>query len=185
MEDEKILDLFFARSEDAIQELDRKYGPLCRSLSYNIVNSREDAEECVNDAYLGMWNAIPPARPRPLLSYLAQVVRNLSLKAYWKQEAAKRSPSCTAAIQELEACVAGRETVEGEVDARELARAIGAFLDTLTAENRVIFLRRYWFSDSGEAIARQTGLSEKAVSVRLSRIRKKMREYLAEQGGTQ
>ena len=83
MDDEKILDLFFARDQQGIRELDHKYGAACRSLSYNIVNNRRDAEECVNDAYFGAWNAIPPARPNPLLSYLLKIVRNLSLKAYW------------------------------------------------------------------------------------------------------
>ena len=180
-EDERIIRLFFLRSEEAIRELDAKYGTFCRGLSHNILNSREDAEECVNDAYLGVWNAIPPARPDPLLPYLAKVVRNLSLKAYWRKAAAKRSGSYTAALGELEALIPARETVESQVDARELARIIGDFLDTLTRENRVIFLRRYWFADSCREIAGLVGLSEKAVTVRLTRIRKKMKRYLAEQ----
>ena len=91
MEDKEIIELFFERSEQAIRELDTKYGRICHDLSYNIVNSRQDAEECVNDAYLGAWNAIPPARPAPLLSYIAKIVRNLSLKLYLKKESAKRS----------------------------------------------------------------------------------------------
>lgn len=86
MEDEKIIELFFNRSEQAIQELDMKYGKICHELSYNIVNDRQDAGECVNDAYLGMWNAIPPAMPNPLLAYLCKIVRNISLKTYYKKE---------------------------------------------------------------------------------------------------
>ena len=180
MEDEKIIDLLFERSEQALWELDQKYGNLCRSLSYRIVNSRRDAEECVNDAFLGAWNAIPPAKPNPLLSYLLKIVRNLSLKCYWKKEAAKRNSSYTIALQEIEACIADRCTVEEELEARELARIIESFLDTLTAENRVIFIRRYWFSDSYDDIAKRVGLSEKNISVRLTRIRRKLKDYLIE-----
>ena len=182
MEDEKIIDLFFARSEQGIRELDNQYGAICRSLSYNIVNNRQDAEECVNDAYLGVWNTVPPARPSPLLAYLCRIVRNLSLKAYWKKNAAKRSSVYTIAMEEIEACVADRKTVEDEIEARELARIMEAFLDTLTLENRVIFMRRYWFSDSCRDIAGLMGLTEKNISVRLTRIRQKMRQYLMERG---
>ena len=181
-DDEKILDLFFAREEQGIRELDAKYGTICHTLSYNIVNSRQDAEECVNDAYLGAWNAIPPARPRPLLSYLAKIVRNLSLKRYWREEAAKRSGRYTVALQEIEGCIADRSTAEDALQARELARIIGEFLDTLSPENRVIFLRRYWFADSYRDIAGFVGLTEKTISVRLTRIRGKMKQYLMERG---
>ena len=180
MEDEKIIELFFERSEQAIRELNMKYGKICRSLSYNIVSSREDAEECVSDAYLGAWNAIPPARPDPLLSYIAKIVRNLSLKLYWKKEAAKRGGHYTMALEEIEGCIAGQNTAEDELDARELARILGEFLDALTVENRVIFLRRYWFADSCRDIAELVGLTEKNVSVRLSRTREKLRRYLME-----
>ena len=180
MDDEAIIALFFARSEEAIQALDSKYGETCRRLSFRIVGNRQDAEECVSDAYLGVWNAVPPARPSPLLTYLLKVVRNLSLNCYGKNAAAKRGGACTAALAELDECLAGPDSVEGELEARELARMIENFLDTLTAENRVIFLRRYWFADRCEDIARQVGLSEKAVSVRLTRLRRRMKQYLRE-----
>ena len=169
IEDEKIIEMFFERSEQGLWELDNKYGKVCHNLSYNIVGSRQDAEECVNDAYLGTWNAIPPARPNPLLSYLVKIVRNISLKIYWKKEAAKRSSHYTIALEEIEAYIA-----------RELARIIESFLDTLTVENRIIFMRRYWFSDSYKSIAELVGLSEKNISVRLTRIREKMKQYLIE-----
>ena len=99
IDDEKIIDLFFERSEQGIRELDNKYGAVCHNLSYNIVNNRQDAEECVNDAYLGAWNAIPPVRPNPLLSYIVKIVRNISLKIYWRKEAAKRSGHYTIALE--------------------------------------------------------------------------------------
>lgn len=180
IEDEKIIDLFFARSEQGIRELDNKYGAVCRNLSYNIVNNRQDAEECVNDAYLGAWNAIPPVRPDPLPSYIVKIVRNISLKIYWRKEAAKRSGHYTIALEEIEGCIADQKTVEDEIEARELARIIGEFLDTLTLKNRVIFMRRYWFVDSYKDIAEFMGLSEKSISVRLTRIREKMKQYLIE-----
>ena len=180
IDDEKIIEMFFERSEQGIRELDIKYGKICRNLSYNIVNSRQDAEECVNDAYLGAWNAIPPAHPNPLLSYIVKIVRNISLKIYWRKEAAKRNSIYTIAMQEIEACIADQKTVEDEIEARELARIIEDFLDTLTLENRVIFMRRYWFADSYKDIAEFAGLSEKNISVRLTRIREKMKQYLIE-----
>ena len=180
IEDEKIIELFFERSEQSIRELDIKYGKVCRKLSNNIVNNRQDAEEFVNDAYLGAWNAIPPAKPDPLLTYICKIVRNISLNIYYRKEAAKRSSHYTVAMEEIEACIADQKTVEAEIEAKELARIIESFLDTLTVENRVIFMRRYWFSDSCKDIAGFMGLSEKNISVRLTRIREKMRKYLME-----
>ena len=180
MHDEKIIDLFFERSEQGIQELDIKYGKVCHKLSNNIVNNRQDAEECVNDAYLGAWNAIPPVRPNPLLSYIVKIVRNISLKIYWRKEAAKRSSHYTIALEEIEACIADQKNIEEEIEVRELACIIESFLDTLTIENRVIFMRRYWFPDSYKDIAEFVGLSEKNISVRLTRIREKMKQYLIE-----
>lgn len=180
IEDEKIIDLFFNRSEKAIRELDIKYGKVCHKLSYNILNNKQDAEECVNDAYLGAWNAIPLARPIPLLTYICKIIRNISLKIYYRKEAAKRSSHYTIALEEIEACIAAPNTVEAEIEARELVRIIEEFLNTLTVENRVIFMRRYWFSDSYKDIAEFVGLSEKNISVRLTRIREKMKQYLIE-----
>lgn len=180
VDDEKIIKMFFERSEQGIRELDIKYGKICHNLSYNIVSSRQDAEECVNEAYLGAWNAIPPARPNPLLAYIVKIVRNVSIKAYYKKEAAKRSSTYTIAMEEIEFCIADPNTVEAEIETKELARIIEEFLDTLTIENRVIFMRRYWFSDSCKDIAEFVGLTEKNVSVRLTRIRKKMKDYLIE-----
>lgn len=180
MEDQEILELFFSRSEQAIRELDDKYGTVCHSLSYHILNNRQDAEECVSDAYLGMWNAIPPARPRPLLAYLCKVVRNLSVMRYHANRAAKRNGSFDVALEELEHCLAAQGAVEEHLEEQELIRMIESFLDTLSKENRVILMRRYWFGDSYGEIARRMGISEKNVSVKLTRIRKQIRRYLAE-----
>ncbi len=184
MEDGQIIELFFERSEDAVGELDAKYGALCRRLSWSIVGSARDAEECVNDAYLGVWNAVPPERPSPLAAFLCKIVRNLSLKRVREGRAAKRGGACEVPIQELGDCLAGSGTAETELEARELARILGEFLDKLSGENRFIFMRRYWFCDSYEEIAGAVGLSVKNVSVRLTRLRGKLRKYLEERGVT-
>ncbi len=180
MNDEKIIELFFERSEQAIAELDEKYGRVCRSVSYNILGNEEDAEECVNDAYLGAWNAIPPAKPYSLLAFVCRIVRNLSLKRYEHNTAAKRNCVYAVALEELEDCLPSHSSVEKELEADELKCVIESFLESLSEENRVIFLRRYWFSDTYEDIANRVGLSEKNVSVRLTRIRNQLRKHLLE-----
>ena len=180
MDDEKIIELFFNRSEQAIEEVDKKYGKTCHNISYNILHNKLDAEECVNDAYLGAWNAIPPARPNPLLTYLCKIVRNLSLKRYEFNTAIKRNSTYDVAMEELESCLSSPETIESEIALKELTHIIENFLDSLSTENRVIFLRRYWFSDTYSDIAARVGMTEKNVSVRLTRIRENMRNYLKE-----
>ena len=180
MTDEEIIDLFFAREEQAIDELDRKYGKVLHKTSYSILKNELDASECVNDAYLGTWNAIPPTKPNSLLAFVCQIVRNISVKRYYMKKAMKRNSTYDVAMEEIDACLSSANTVEDEVETKELARIIEGFLDTLTSENRVIFLQRYWFSDTYSDIAQKVGISEKSVSVRLSRIRKRLREYLVE-----
>lgn len=180
MDDEKIIELFFNRSEQAIEEVDKKYGKTCHNISYNILHNKLDAEECVNDAYLGAWNAIPPARPNTLLTYLCKIVRNLSLKRYEFNTAIKRNSTYDVAMEELESCLSSPETIESEIALKELTHIIENFLDSLSTENRVIFLRRYWFSDTYSDIAARVGMTEKNVSVRLTRIRENLRNYLKE-----
>lgn len=180
MDDEKIIELFFERNEQAIKELDLKYGKVCHKVSYNILHNAQDAEECVNDAYLGTWNAIPPQRPNPLLTFLCKIVRNLSIMRHHTNTAMKRNSTYDVALEELEGCLASPVTIEDEIATRELTNIIDHFLETLSKENRVIFMRRYWFSDSYADIASLVGLTEKNVSVRLTRIRKQMRDYLIE-----
>ena len=178
MKDEQIIELFFERSEQAISELDGKYGKVLRNLSYNILNNRLDVEECMNDSYLGVWNVIPPERPNPLLTFICKIVRNISIKKYHAKTAAKRNSTYDVALSEIENYIISPNNVETEIDAKELAQIIEKFLDTLTVENRVIFMRRYWFSDTYKDIADRVGITEKMVSMRLTRIRKQMREYL-------
>ena len=180
MTDEQIIELFFERSEQAISELDDKYGKVLHNLSHNILNDRLDAEECVNDSYLGVWNVIPPERPNPLLTFVCKIVRNISIKKYHAKTAIKRNSAYDVAMSEVANYILSPNNVEAEIEAKELAHIIEKFLDTLTVENRVIFMRRYWFSDTYKDIADRVGITEKMVSMRLTRIRKQMREYLME-----
>lgn len=182
MGDSEIIALFFQRSQQAIAELDVQYGSACRQLSFRIVNDRQDAEECVNDAYLGIWNAIPPAKPSPLLTFLLKIVRNISLSCYWRKKAAKRQSGYTMVLEELEECIPYKDTVEQELEAKELAGYLERFLDTLSAENRAIFVRRYWLAQSYGEISACMGIPEKTISVRLTRIRGKMKKFLLERG---
>lgn len=182
MDDKKIIELFFARSEKAIEELASKYGKYCSTISYNILKNRQDAEECVNDTWLGVWNAIPPARPNPLHAFVGKIVRNISIKRYHSNTALKRNSEYSVAMEEIEACLASRDSIEDEIAAEELSRFIEEFLDSLNRENRVIFMRRYWFSDSYADIEKKVGLSRKTISVRLTRMRKQLKIFLEERG---
>ena len=182
MDDGRLIELFYARAEDAIAALDRAYGRMCRRLSGQILQDHRDVEECVSDSYLKFWNAVPPARPDPLRTFLYAIVRRISITRYHYNTAARRNSQYQVSLEELDGCLSGPDTPEAAVERKELTAALERFLDGLTRENRVIFLRRYWFTDSYGQIARQVGLSEKAVSVRLVRIRRDLRAYLQKEG---
>ena len=182
MDDSKIIELFFERSEQAIIELSDKYGAICRKVADNILNNRLDSEECVNDAYLGVWNTVPPQKPDPLLSYVCRIVRNLALKKYHENTAQKRNSIYDVALDEIADCIPASFSVEDEVAAKEVAGLIDDFLETLDQENRIIFVRRYWHSDSIEELGILFHKSKHYVSVRLSRIRKDLKQYLKKEG---
>ena len=182
MEDNMIIEQLFARSESALSEIQNKYGRLCFKLAGNILNNHSDAEECVNDAYMGVWNSIPPERPDSLRAYLCAIVRRISLKKYRYNTAEKRNSNMTVAIDELEGCLSSSSDVESQIEGKELTGIIERFLDQLKTTDRVIFMRRYYFSDSYADIASATGLTEKNVSVRLTRIRSRLREFLKASG---
>lgn len=181
MEDQKIVDLFFARSEQAIKMLAEKYEKLLYKISYNILSDHEDVMECVNDTYLGTWNAIPPQRPDPLSAFVCRITRNLSLKKYRSKTAAKRNCQMVVALDELGDVILV-PSIEEEWNAKELGRAIDTFLESLSRENRILFVRRYWFLDSVKDVAEWMNMSENLVSVRLNRIRKQLRQYLEKEG---
>lgn len=178
MEDDKIIGLFFERSESAIQELAHKYEKICMKVSLNILGSVQDAEECVNDSYLGVWNAIPPRKPDNLMAFLCKIVRNLSLKRCTYNSAEKRKSNYGTCIDELDECVPSRHTVESEFDSDELSKQIDRFIASLDKTNQFLFVRRYWFTDSYESLSRVTGLREQAIRTRLSRIRANLQKFL-------
>ena len=182
MEDAAIVELYWDRDQRAITASDEKYGALCRSLSHNILASREDAEECVNDAYLGVWNTIPPQHPNPLLTYLCRIVRNRSIKRYHANTAQKRNSSYDVALDELAQSIPTLETVESTLSAQELTQLLDTFLAGLDPRNRMLFVRRYWYADDIPALAERFRMSRNSVSIRLSRIRKKLRDYLQKEG---
>lgn len=180
MKDLQIIALLQQRSEQAIQALTRIFGPRLYRTALNILSSPEDAQECVNDTYLALWNAIPPAEPDPLAPYVHKTGRNIALKRLRSNTAQKRS-AYQVSLDELAECLAGG-TLEESVSAKELGRAIDTYLDTLSRENRVIFLRRHWFGDTVKDIAKAMGMSENSVSLRLNRTRAGLREHLAKEG---
>ncbi len=182
LDDREIIDLFYERSEQAVTGLDDRYGALCRQLARNILGSREDAEECVNDAYLAVWSRVPPERPQPLSAYLCRIVRNLALKRYHANTAKKRNSYYDAALEELSDCLAAPDSVDDLLSATELTGILNDFLGTLSAEERRLFLRRYWFSESVSGLAASFHVSENSVSVRLHRLRGRLKEHLRKEG---
>ena len=182
MEDSSIIQLYWERSEQAILETDSKYGRLCRYVAMNILQSPEDGEECVNDAYLGLWNAMPPQRPSRFSVFVSRVTRNLALKKYEYLSAAKRNPEAVCSLSELEDCVSGRDSVEDELENRRVEQAISDFLWRQEEEKRVIFLRRYWYFESIDDICRRSGYSRSKVTSMLHQTRKKLRTYLEKEG---
>lgn len=181
MEDHAIIDLYWARSEEAIPATDEKYGKLLAHVARNILRDRLDVEECVNDSYLGAWNAMPPQRPNVLRSFLCRITRNLALDRSDYIHAAKRNAGCTTSLEELESIGDPRGDFEEEVI---LAQLINGFLEQLGPEARVIFLRRYWFFDSVREVARRLNCTESKVTASLHRTRKQFRTYLEQEGFT-
>ncbi len=182
LEDDEIITLFFERSESAIALLADKYGKLCTKVANNILNNLLDTEECVNDAYLGVWNTIPPKRPDSLCGYVCRIVRNLATAKYHYNTAAKRCSSYDLALDELENCFPSPVSVEEQFDAKLTAKCIDAFLLGLDRKSRVMFIRRYYYADSIGDIAKYFGTDSHYVSVRLFRIRKKLKAYLLKEG---
>lgn len=182
MTDETIIAQFWERSEQAIESVSAQYGRYLMRIAINILDLREDAEECVNDTYYAAWNQIPPDRPQKLLPYLGRITRCLALNRRDYLTAQKRSADVTVQLTELEECLALPDTPEERYEAGELASAISAFLRTVDPEKRNIFLRRYWFSDSIADIAHRFDLSESKVKSILFRVRKQLKRHLEREG---
>lgn len=177
MEDSKIIDLYFERSQSAIKETHEKYGHYCHTIAYNVLYSYEDAEECVNDTYLRAWKSIPPHRPSRLSAFLGKITRNLALDRYDSRTAKKRECPLELALEEISECVPDSST-DSASDGGVLRDAINSFLASLPRRTRIIFMQRYWYLSSISEISASLGISESNVKVILMRTRKKFKEFL-------
>lgn len=183
MEDARIVDLYWARSETAIDETSAKYGKYCYAIAYNILANAEDADESVNDTYLAAWNSMPPQRPSVLSSFLGKITRRISIDKWRAHNAEKRgSGELILALDELYDCVASGRSVEQTVETAQLGKAIDRFVMALPLMERRVFICRYWYLDSIASICQQFGFSQSKVKVMLHRTRKHLRVYLERQG---
>ena len=182
MDDDKIIDLFFERSEQAIAELSIKYGAVLLKIAGNILNNSQDAEECVNDACLVVWNSVPPKRPEKLLAYTCGIVQKLALKKYRTKSAQKRNGTFDLALEELEEFIPSNALVEDEALENELSKAVNGFLGKMKPADRVAFVKHYWCGESLTDIAGELHTTEHNISVRLYRIRKALKKFLMKEG---
>lgn len=183
MEDTQILDLYFARSEAAIDETARKYGAFLNRMAFSILHSRPDTEEIVNDTYFGAWNAIPPQRPAALKHFLSRITRNLSFKRLEYLSAAKRSKSAEVMLSELAECIPDPRTeTESAVEAKRIAEILNRFLCTVSDEDCALFVCRYYYAETIPEIAKKVSLPERRVKYRLSLLRSRLRETLEKEG---
>ena len=183
MDDKEIIALFLARDEGAIQAAQRQYGGYCAAIANGILDDRGAAEECVNDTWLKCWQSIPPQHPRSLKGFAGRIVRNLALSALRAEKAQKRGGGQTAlALDELSEVVSGGETPEGAMDRQALRAALDGFLAGLPERSRSLFLRRYWYLDSVEQLAKRFGMSKTQATTTLHRLRQKLRAHLEQEG---
>lgn len=179
--DIRIIELFTSRSKEAVSALSKKYEKLCRSISYNILRNREDAEECVNDTYLKVWDSIPPAKPDNLTAYVCRIARNISLDKLRYNLRSKRNGNTDALLSELSECIPSTDNVEESAD-DTLKNAITDFLDGLSDRDRNIFVRRYFFCDDVKSISKRLGVTETNVTTILNRTRNNLKKYLSDNG---
>lgn len=179
--DDEIISRYFSRDESAIAQTSKKYGQRCHAVSYNILRVREDAQECVNESYLRVWNAIPPEHPRDFKYYLLKIVRNISLNRLKSLKCKKRSRELEISLSELENILPDA-SVPPEFDVSDVAGLINDFLETLGRDERIIFVRRYWHFDSVSQISAGFGFGQSKVKTSLLRTREKLRIYLQERG---
>jgi RNA polymerase sigma factor (sigma-70 family) len=181
MDDLSIIELYFARDEQAIKETDNKYGKLCHSIAYNILNNNEDSEECVNDTYIGVWNAIPPTRPNNFMAVLCKITRNISLKRIEAMARQKRSQATIVSLDEL-AEILPDESIGENISNNNLTELISDFLRKEKADVRNVFIRKYYFFDSVGDISKRYSFTEDKVKSMLYHIRKKLKDYLIKEG---
>lgn len=181
MNDNEILELYWARDERAISETDTKYGRFCRALALDILTVREDAEECVSDTYHKAWTVIPPQRPEHFRAWLGRIVRNIALNLWNKNHTGKRYAGMETLLSELEDCVPSRESVEDEIDSRELGQAISRWLKTLPDEDRRLFILRYWNCIPLKTLAEQNGIGADKLAQKMLRLRRSLKTALEQE----
>lgn len=181
MTDAQIIELYWQRNQQALEETERSYGQKLYAQAKRIVASHEDSEEAVSDTYMTAWNTIPPQRPMYLFAYLARICRNHALAVLDWKNAAKRKADVVSLTRELELCIPDNRQQE-QLEERELGRILNAFLGTLSRDSRLIFMRRYWYADSVAEIAERYSCSESKVKTQLHRTRKKLQRYLEKEG---
>ncbi|MGN0588785.1 MAG: RNA polymerase sigma factor [Ruminiclostridium sp.] len=177
MDDKSIIELFFERDESSIKEIADKYGRLCRKIAFEILKNEQDTEECINTAYVKLWNSIPPKNPESLKGFLCAIVRNTAFDTY--SASYRLYSEC---YDELSDIIADNRTVESSIDSKELGKAINGFIEKQNKTNSNIFVSRYYFGMSFEAISEQLGINVNAVQKRLSRMRIELRRYLNKRG---
>lgn len=177
MEDYQIVDLYWARKEKAIGETEKKYGNMLHSLSYSLLSSHEDAEECVNDTYLGAWNTMPSARPMYLGPFLSKITRRLSIDR-WRREHREKRGGVAGVLEELTECIPDENTPALEYERGLLRGELNTFLRTLPEQKRAIFVRRYFYAQETRVIAKELGISESKVKVVLHRLREQLKQRL-------
>ncbi len=183
MDDNSIIQLYWDRNDQAIKATSEKYGSYCKTIAKNILNSQEDAEECVNDTYLSAWNSMPTHWPEQLATFLGKITRNLSFNKYKHNHAKKRGGGeIMLVLDELADCVSGADNVEQIIDRQELIKTINSFVKSLSMDKRNIFVRRYWYADSVSDIAKDYGKLQGSISKTLERTRKQLKLYLTERG---
>ncbi len=181
MEDLQIIEALFARRESALGELGERYGAYCSAIAQNILHSREEAEECVADVWLRVWDSIPPNRPNSLKHYVGRITRNLALNRYRDANAEKRRGVCVP-LEELGECIPGGLDAQQMVEGRELVELLNRFTRGLPGRERNVFLRRYYLAQEVPAIARACAMTPGHVNVMLHRLRKKLRKLLEQEG---
>ena len=182
MEDAAIIELYWARNEDALTQTDLKYGPMCRSLAFNILSDREDSEECVNDTWHRAWTTMPPQHPDSLRAYLGRIVRNLSISRLRQRTALKRGNGAKIIFSELEDCLPARTSVEQALDAEELAAVISRWLRTLEEDDRVLFVHRYWYGEPVHVLADRWGIEPNRMAKRMLKLRRSLKHRLEKEG---
>ncbi|MCI8306892.1 MAG: sigma-70 family RNA polymerase sigma factor [Lachnospiraceae bacterium] len=178
MDDIAIVELYHRRNEQAISESEKKYGVLCRSIAMHLLGIREDAEECVNDTWHAAWNKMPPDRPCALDAFLGRITRNLSVSRWRREHAKKRYNGIEVLLSELEDCVPAPGKVEESLERKQLAQIISVWLDSLSSEDRRLFVRRYWYGDPVKKLAAGRGENANTLSQRLLRLRKDLKAFL-------